>query len=275
MLAVSHVSRSFSGIRALADASLDVRAGEIHALVGENGAGKSTLVRILTGALEPDGGTVAFDGHRITTYAPLEARRLGLLAIDQHPALFPDLSVAENLAIGVETLRPWSQVDWPARRRRAQALLDLVGARIDVDREAASLSLPEQQLVEIARALGANARLLILDEPTVGLERARGRIRTERGLAGAVLSDERVDLAGAHVGSEASASARMPEKLRETWETASTGRPGVALVGQLADPDVPEAHRVVVVLQRGQRHLLPRALRSREACRAGMSRPSR
>ena len=169
MLAVSHVSRSFSGIRALVDASLDVRAGEIHALVGENGAGKSTLVRILTGALEPDGGTVEFDGHRITTYAPLEARRLGLVAIHQHPALFPDLSVAENLAIGVETLRPWSRVDWPARRRRAQALLDLVGARIDVDREAASLSLPEQQLVEIARALGANARLLILDEPTASL----------------------------------------------------------------------------------------------------------
>jgi len=169
VLAVSHVSRSFSGIRALADASLDVRAGEIHALVGENGAGKSTLVRILTGALEPDGGTVEFDGHRVTTYAPLEARRLGLVAIHQHPALFPDLSVAENLAIGVETLRPWSRVDWPARRRRAQALLDLVGARIDVDREAASLSLPEQQLVEIARALGANARLLILDEPTASL----------------------------------------------------------------------------------------------------------
>jgi rhamnose transport system ATP-binding protein len=169
VLAVSHVARAFSGIRALADASLDVRAGEIHALVGENGAGKSTLVRILTGALEPDAGTVTFDGHHIVTFTPLEARRLGLVAIHQHPALFPDLSVAENLAIGVERLRPWSRVDWTARRHRARELLELVGARIDVDREASSLSLPEQQLVEIARALGASARLLILDEPTASL----------------------------------------------------------------------------------------------------------
>jgi rhamnose transport system ATP-binding protein len=169
VLAVSHISRSFSGIRALADASLDVRAGEIHALVGENGAGKSTLVRILTGALEPEGGTIEFVGHPITTFTPLEARRLGLVAIHQHPALFPDLSVAENLAIGVDGLRPWSRVDWTGRRRRARELLEMVGARIEVDREAASLSLPEQQLVEIARALGAKARLLILDEPTASL----------------------------------------------------------------------------------------------------------
>ena len=170
VLAVSHVSRSFRASGRSADASLDVRAGEIHALVGENGAGKSTLVRILTGALEPDGGTVEFDGHRITTYAPLEARRLGLVAIHQHPALFPDLSVAENLAIGVENAAP------VVARRLARTTTTgagtcstSVGARIDVDREAASLSLPEQQLVEIARALGANARLLILDEPTASL----------------------------------------------------------------------------------------------------------
>jgi rhamnose transport system ATP-binding protein len=169
LLAVSHLSRSFSGIRALTDASLEVRAGEIHALVGENGAGKSTLVRILTGALAPDGGTVEFDGRRIASFTPLDARQLGLVAIHQHPALFPDLSVAENLAVGFETLRPWSIVDWTARRQRARELLELVGARIDVDREAASLSLPEQQLVEIARALGADARLLILDEPTASL----------------------------------------------------------------------------------------------------------
>jgi rhamnose transport system ATP-binding protein len=169
MLQASHLAKSFSGIRALRDASLDVRAGEIHALVGENGAGKSTLVRILTGALSPDQGDVLIDGARVQTFAPLEARRLGIVAIHQHPALFPDLSVAENLAIGVEELRPWSRVDWAQRRERARARLAAVGARIDVDREAASLSLPEQQLVEIARALGARARLLILDEPTASL----------------------------------------------------------------------------------------------------------
>jgi len=169
MLSATHVSKSFAGIRALADASLDVRAGEIHALVGENGAGKSTLVRILTGALAPDGGEITFGGHRVTTFSPLEARRLGIVAIHQHPSLFPDLSVAENLAIGFEEMGPFSRIDWAARRARATGLLASVGARIDVDREAASLSLPEQQLLEIARALGAKAKLLILDEPTASL----------------------------------------------------------------------------------------------------------
>jgi rhamnose transport system ATP-binding protein len=169
VLTTTRIAKSFSGVRALVDASLEVRAGEVHALVGENGAGKSTLVRILTGALTPDGGTVEFDGRPVETFTPLEARRLGLVAIHQHPSLFPDLSVAENLAIGVETSRPWAVVDWRGRRERAHRLLTLVGARIDVDRDARSLSLPEQQLVEIARALGADAKLLILDEPTASL----------------------------------------------------------------------------------------------------------
>ena len=169
MLTATHVARSFSGIRALADASLEVRAGEIHALVGENGAGKSTLVNILTGALAPDAGRIVLDGAPVDIFTPQHARQLGIVAIHQHPALFPDLSVAENLAIGLEDARWWSRVDWRGRRARARDLLAAVGARIDVDREAASLSLPEQQLVEMARALGARARVLLLDEPTASL----------------------------------------------------------------------------------------------------------
>jgi rhamnose transport system ATP-binding protein len=169
MLSATHLSKSFAGIRALSDASLEVRAGEVHALVGENGAGKSTLVRILTGALTPDSGDVTVAGHRLTTFAPIESRRLGIVAIHQHPSLFPDLSVAENLAIGLDGTRPFARIDWAGRRARARMLLESVGARIDVDRDAASLSLPEQQLVEIARALGVKARLLILDEPTASL----------------------------------------------------------------------------------------------------------
>ena len=161
--------QSYSGVRALADASLDVRAGEIHALVGENGAGKSTLVRVLTGATSPDAGTVVIDGHAVDRFAPIEARRLGVVAIHQHPALFPDLSVAENLSLGAEPGGAFSRVDWPARRAHAREALARVGADIDVDREAASLSLPEQQLVEMARALSVRARLLILDEPTASL----------------------------------------------------------------------------------------------------------
>ncbi len=169
MLVASRLTKSYAGVRALTDASLDVRAGEIHALVGENGAGKSTLVRIVTGATAPDSGTVAIDGHAVERFAPVEARRLGVVAIHQHPALFPDLSVAENLALGAEPAGAFARVDWPARRARAREALLRVGADIDVDREARSLSLPEQQLVEMARALSVRARLLILDEPTASL----------------------------------------------------------------------------------------------------------
>ncbi|HEX6209956.1 MAG TPA: sugar ABC transporter ATP-binding protein [Methylomirabilota bacterium] len=168
-LEATGLSKSFAGVRALAGASLDVVSGEIHALVGENGAGKSTLVGVLTGAVQPDAGRVTIDGHPVELASPADARRLGLVAIHQHPALFPDLTVAENLALGRESIRPWHRVDWAARRTRAAELLARVGARIDVDREAGSLRLPEQQLVEIARALGAEARLLILDEPTASL----------------------------------------------------------------------------------------------------------
>jgi rhamnose transport system ATP-binding protein len=169
MLTVTHLAKSYSAIRALADASLEVRAGEIHALVGENGAGKSTLVRVLTGATPPDEGRVEIGGHQVTTFTPAEARRLGIVAIHQHPALFPDLSVAENLSLGVEPGGLLARVDWTARRARAREALARVGADIDVDREARSLSLPEQQLVEMARALSVRARLLILDEPTASL----------------------------------------------------------------------------------------------------------
>ena len=169
MLRVTHLAKSYAAVRALSDASLDVRAGEIHALVGENGAGKSTLVRILTGATAPDDGRIEIGGHHVREFTPADARRLGVVAIHQHPALFPDLSVAENLALGVEPGGLLARVDWRARRAKARDALSRVGADIDVDREARTLSLPEQQLVEMARALSVEAKLLILDEPTASL----------------------------------------------------------------------------------------------------------
>ncbi len=169
MLNVTHLAKSYSGVRALGDASLQVRAGEVHGLVGENGAGKSTLVRILTGAAAPDAGTIDLAGERVQRFTPGDARARGVVAIHQHPALFPDLSVAENLAIGWEPTTWLARVDWRARRRRAREMLARVDAHIDVDCEAGALSLPEQQLVEIARALSVEARLLILDEPTASL----------------------------------------------------------------------------------------------------------
>ncbi len=172
LLSLSGVSKSFAGVRALKDVSLDLRPGEVHALVGENGAGKSTLVRIVTGAHQPDEGTVEVSGRRLERADPLLARALGIAPIYQLPALFPDLSVTENLAFGLEPAGAWRRIDWRGRRRRAEALLARVGARIDPDASAGGLRMAEQQAVEIARALGANARILLMDEPTAALAEA-------------------------------------------------------------------------------------------------------
>ena len=171
LLRATNVAKAYAGVQALSSASLEVHAGEVHALVGENGAGKSTLIKILTGAVQPDGGEIALNDEILRHLVPRAARSLGIAAIYQQPALFAELTVAENIALGVEQPLRWGRVDWRARRRRAIELLDRVGARIDPDAEAGALGMAQQQLVEIARALGADARLLILDEPTASLSR--------------------------------------------------------------------------------------------------------
>jgi rhamnose transport system ATP-binding protein len=172
LLELCRLTKSFGGARALRGVDFDLRAGEVHALLGENGAGKSTLIRIITGAHRPDSGTVAVDGHPAGPLDPRAAHRLGIACIYQQPALFPDLSIAENLALRLETGGALRRVDWPARHERATALLERVGARLDPRREVRDLSMPEQQLVEIACALGAGARIVIMDEPTAALTQA-------------------------------------------------------------------------------------------------------
>jgi rhamnose transport system ATP-binding protein len=168
-LRATGITKAYAGVQALAEASLELRAGEVHALVGENGAGKSTLVKIFTGAVQPDAGEIVVGGQTVTHHSPRASKALGIAAIYQQPALFPDLTVAENIAIGFEPTGFAGRIDWRARHRRATELLARVGARIDPEAEAGALSMPEQQLVEIARALGADARVLILDEPTASL----------------------------------------------------------------------------------------------------------
>jgi rhamnose transport system ATP-binding protein len=169
ILDVDHVSKAFAGVHALRDVSLTLRAGEVHALVGENGAGKSTLVKIITGAHAPDSGRLLLDGQVVGRADPLLARSLGIAPIYQQPALFPDLTVAENMAMGLEPQGAWRRIDWRARRRRARDLLARVGAELDLDAPAGSLRMAEQQLVEIARAIGTGARVLLMDEPTAAL----------------------------------------------------------------------------------------------------------
>ena len=169
LLEVVAIRKAFAAVQALAGVSFDLRAGEVHALVGENGAGKSTLIRIMTGAETPDSGTLLVGGQSLASLDPAGARAMGIAAIYQQPSLFPDLTVAENIALAIETGGVWRRVNRRARVDRARELLARAGASIDPARRAATLTLPEQQLVEIARAIGADARIVIMDEPTASL----------------------------------------------------------------------------------------------------------
>ena len=169
LLELRQLTKSFGGARALRGIDFDLDAGEVHALLGENGAGKSTLIKIITGAHQPDDGTITIAGERVTDLTPAAAHALGIACIYQQPALFPDLTVTENIALRLEPGTALRRIDWKARRAHARALLDRIGAAISPDAEVRTLSMPEQQLVEIACALGAGARIVIMDEPTASL----------------------------------------------------------------------------------------------------------
>jgi len=169
LLSLSDIAVAFGGVQAVRGVSFDVRPGEVHALVGENGAGKSTLIRVMTGAIRADTGTVSIGGQPVERPDPTRMRSLGVAPIYQQPALLPDLSVVENLAFGLEHGRAFRRIDWTARRARATELLTRVGIALDLDRPAGTLRMAEQQMVEIARALGTQAKVLLLDEPTAAL----------------------------------------------------------------------------------------------------------
>jgi rhamnose transport system ATP-binding protein len=169
LLQLSNVAKSFGAVRALRGVSFELQAGEVHALVGENGAGKSTMIKIVTGAHQPDGGAVEIGGQVVERLNPAAAHALGISVIYQQPALFPDLTVAENIALTLEPPGSIRLVNWNERRARAVELLSRVGSKIEPETEARHLSMPQQQLVEIARALGAGAKVLIFDEPTASL----------------------------------------------------------------------------------------------------------
>jgi rhamnose transport system ATP-binding protein len=169
LLRATNVSKTFAGVQALQGVSFELRAGEVHALVGENGAGKSTLTKIISGVHQANEGSLEVNGRLVERNDPVISRSLGIAVIHQQPALFPNLTVAENIALGLEPPGWWRPVRWARRRRLAYELLERVGAAIDPDTVAQCLTMPQQQLVEIARALGADARILILDEPTASL----------------------------------------------------------------------------------------------------------
>jgi rhamnose transport system ATP-binding protein len=168
-LALVDTAKSFGSVKALQGLSIELRAGEIHALVGENGAGKSTLVKIIAGVHRPDSGQVLVDGIDTRFSGPADAQRAGIAVIYQEPTLFPHLSVAENIFMGRQPLGAARRIDKARMRRESDALFARLGVHIDPDRPANGLSIADQQLIEIAKALSLDARVLVMDEPTAAL----------------------------------------------------------------------------------------------------------
>jgi ribose transport system ATP-binding protein len=162
------ICKSFPGVQALQDVSLDVVPGEVHVLLGENGAGKSTLMKVLCGQYAADRGGISFAGRSIAPESPIEAERLGLVMIHQELNLIPGLTVAENIFLGHEPTRG-GLILGDSMRQTSKELLRRVGCEVDPDEPVARLSVAAQQLVEIARALKEDARLLVMDEPTAAL----------------------------------------------------------------------------------------------------------
>lgn len=191
LLQLGNISKSFPGVRALSDVQFDVRAGEVHALLGENGAGKSTLIKIISGVHSPDSGTMKVNGRTMQFNSPSDAQKAGIATIFQELLLYPELSVAENIFMGHAPRTRFGLIDWQQMRQRAReqlASLDIHDLSVDVP--VGSLSVGNRQRVEIAKALSQNARLLVMDEPTAALTGADVeklfrivRLLRERGVA--------------------------------------------------------------------------------------------
>ena len=172
LLRMTGIAKGFPGVQALDGVDLEVAAGEIHALLGENGAGKSTLLKILAGAQPPDAGTITFAGEPVVLSSPLDAQARGIVTIYQEFNLVPTLSIAENVFIGREPVHSGlgaGIVDWRRMNEEARAITAQVGLEMDPRRLVSDLSVAEQQLVEIARALSVDSRLIVMDEPTSAL----------------------------------------------------------------------------------------------------------
>ena len=165
VVAALHISKRYGGVRALADVSLEILPGTVHALLGENGAGKSTLVKILAGAVRPDEGEISVSGRALALNSPAEARRAGIAVVHQELSLFPALKVVSNVYAGNETHGPFGWMHSGEMRNDLRRTMAEIGWSISLDREVGGLSLAEQQMVEIVRAFHFRADLVLLDEP--------------------------------------------------------------------------------------------------------------
>jgi rhamnose transport system ATP-binding protein len=192
LLVLDAATKSFGAVKALEDGSITLLPGEAHALLGENGAGKSTLVKILAGVHAPDSGRLLLDGEEVTFPGPAAAQGAGISIIYQEPTLFPDLTVAENIFIGRQPLQAGRRIDNGRMNDEATEMFRRLGVAIDPRRPARGLSVADQQMVEIAKALSFQARIFVMDEPTAALssaevERLFDVVRTLRDQGSAVL----------------------------------------------------------------------------------------
>jgi rhamnose transport system ATP-binding protein len=169
ILELNHISKSFSGVEVLHEVSFSLVPGEVHALLGENGAGKSTMVKVMTGVYQPDGGEILLNGVKVHFSDARESRQAGIAAIYQELSLFPDLDVAENIFVGRQPTKRSGRIDWKRLYREADQILNSLGVHLDLKKKARTLSIAQQQMVEIARAFSIHARILIMDEPTSSL----------------------------------------------------------------------------------------------------------
>ncbi|HXZ75117.1 MAG TPA: sugar ABC transporter ATP-binding protein [Streptosporangiaceae bacterium] len=192
MLSLVHAAKAFGAVRAVVNASIDLYGGEAHALVGENGAGKSTVVKMLAGVHQPDEGELLIEGQPAVLTGPAAAQAAGIAVIYQEPTLFPDLTVAENIFMGRQPLLTVRRIDRRLMRTESAALFERLGVQIDPGRIARGLSIADQQIVEIAKALSREARVIVMDEPTAALSAAEVArlfdvVRTLRAAGAAVL----------------------------------------------------------------------------------------
>ena len=172
ILRAERISKQFTGVRALDEVDLELIPGEVHALVGENGAGKSTLVKILSGQLQPSAGALYLAGQPVAFHSPLQAQAVGVSVINQEFNLAPQQSVAENIFLGREPTRALGLIDWPQMNARSAEVLRGLGLDVSPTQRVEFLSVADQQLVEIAKALAADFRVVIMDEPTAALNAA-------------------------------------------------------------------------------------------------------
>ena len=171
ILKVSGITKTFGGVTALSDVSMEIRKGEIHCLAGENGCGKSTLIKIVSGFYKPDCGTIEINGKEHTQMSPIESLKEGIQVIYQDFSIFPNLTVAENVAMSSVLINGEKRVSKKKMWETAKTALDRIGADIPLNKDVELLSVAEKQLVAIARSIIFNAKLIIMDEPTASLTR--------------------------------------------------------------------------------------------------------